>query len=314
MSARRSLSFLLLGVVFLSGCALFTSGPVARFEVSPPVIYAGEAARFDGSTSYSNQAVVSYGWSFSDEESAYGKEVDHSFAVPGRYAVTLTITDSTGKHASVTQEVVVYARSGTEIFSDDFSDGKKALSRWPLDPAWASEGEGWIENLPNVHGFVLHIKSGIDRWHRRYTPLTLPPLRTGQRIVFSIEVKTAQNQDAHGFFIFPGRKELDTLAGSLPYFRYASEEGGSLLCEPTASGTEVRHYLPFTPGVYLWYTYKFVFFDSGYEFYVNDTLYSKGKLSVPLADGGDWFILLGDESKVEACDAYYDDIRVWIEE
>jgi len=314
MIARKLLFLLLLSVLSLSGCALFTAGPVARFEVSPPVIYAGDAVRFDGSTSYSNQAIVSYGWSFSDGGSAYGKEVDHAFSLPGSYTVTLTITDSSGRHASVTQEVVVYARSGTEIFSDDFSDGKKALSRWALDPAWASEGEGGIENLPDAHGFVLHIKSGIDRWHRRYTPLTLPPLRTGQRIVFSIAVKTAQNQDAHGFFIFPGRKALETLAGSLPYFRYSSEERGALLCEPPKSGTEVRHIIPFTPGVYLWYTYKFVFFDSGYEFYINDTLYSAGKLSVPLADGGKWLILLGDESKIEACDTYFDDIEVHVEE
>ena len=311
----RVRSILLLGLLFfLGGCASLTSGPVARFEVSPPVIYAGDQVRFDGSTSYSDQALISYGWSFSDGGTGYGKEVDHTFPAPGVYSVTLTVTDSAGKHASVTQEVVVYARSGTELYTDDFSDGKEALSRWPLDPAWASESEGRIESVSG-HGFVLHIKSGIDRWQRRYHAITLPPLRTGQRIVFSIAVKAAQNQDEHGFFIFPARKRLETLAGSLPYFRYSSEEGGAILCTPTASGDEVRHFLPFTPGVYLWYTYKFVFSPTGYQFYINDTLYweeEKGMAS--LSAGGDWIILLGDESKIEACDAYYDDIAVRVEE
>ena len=76
----RVRSILLLGLLFfLGGCASLTSGPVARFEVSPPVIYAGDQVRFDGSTSYSNQALISYGWSFSDGGTGYGKEVDHTF-------------------------------------------------------------------------------------------------------------------------------------------------------------------------------------------------------------------------------------------
>ncbi len=312
MKLRKFLLILL--VIPLGGCTLFNGGPVARFEVSPPVIYAGDTVWFDGSTSYSDKAIISYGWSFSDGGSAFGEKVSHAFSAPGHYTVTLSVTDAGGGHATVSKQVTVYMHSGTEIFSEDFSDGEDALSRWPLDPAWASEGEGWIENVQGSHGFVLHIKSGIDRWHRRYAKLALPPLRSGQKIVFSIAVKTAQNQDAHGFFIFPARKALDTVAGSLPYFRYSSEEGGSLLCEPSASGNVIPHVLQFTPKVYLWYTYKFVFSDSGYEFYVNNNIYSKGNLSVSLADGGDWLIILGDESKIEACDTYYDDIKVWVEE
>lgn len=306
---------LLLGLaVLLCGCAILNSGPVARFEVTPVVIYAGERVTFDASSSYSGQSIVSYTWEFEDGEVTSGLRASHTYDESGRYLVNLGVKDADGRSAWVSEEILVYLRSGSEIFFEDFSSGVQSLADWELDPAWASTTEGTIENISGVHGFVLHIDSGADHWHRRTTAVKVPPLRFGQRLVVSCQVMATRTQDAHTFFIFPGRKSLGSLAGSLPYFVYTSAGEGSYLREPDKYGGDVGHPLSFKPGVYLWYTYKFVFSSEGYRFYVDDVPYALGAVFESFTDSSDWLILLGDESHAEACNAYFDNISMWIEE
>jgi len=301
-------------VLAVGGCTLLGYGPTARFEVNPPVIYAAEAVTFDGSSSYGSGTIVSYAWAFGDDGTALGQQVMHTYAESGSYTVTLTIVDSTGREAEVSREIVVYVRSGTEIFSEDFSSGEVSLDAWSLDSAWASTDEGAIENLGGSHGFVLHIASGTDRWHRRTVPVGIPPLRVGQRVRFVCRVMAAQTKDAHTFTVSPARKSLETLAGSLPLFVYTSEEGGAAVCEPDLYGGEVCHYVSFKPGVFLWYSVEFVFGAGEYDFYVNGELYRSGTILETFQEETAWLLLLGDESHDEACDAYFDDIRVMIEE
>jgi 6-phosphogluconolactonase (cycloisomerase 2 family) len=72
--------------------------PVAKFTHSPG--HAGQATKFNGSgsTAYQNATVAVYDWSFGDGKSAPngGPTPKHKFAKPGRYKVTLTVTDSLG--------------------------------------------------------------------------------------------------------------------------------------------------------------------------------------------------------------------------
>jgi len=288
--------------------------PEARFEVSPVVIYVGETVMFDGSSSYSQDAIVSYSWGFGDGESTYGQQTTHTYAEPGRYPITLEVRDAVGCTGQVSEEIVVYLRSGSEVFFEDFSNGTQALEEWSADPTWASAQEGTIVNLGGAHGFVLYIDSGIDRWHRRTVTVKVPPLHTGQRLAFSCHVLTAHTQDAHTFFVFPARKSLDSLTESLPYFVFTSEGGGSFIREPDDVGGEVGHLLPFQPSVYRWYTYAFFFSSEEYSFFVDDDLQGSAMMSAALLEGGEWLIVLGDESHEEACRAYFDDIRMWIEE
>jgi hypothetical protein len=289
-------------------------GPVPRFEIDPPVIYAGEVVVFDASSSQSTETIVSYAWEFGDGKTAYGQQVMYTYPAPGSYGVTLRVVDSAGNSAQVNREIVVYLRSGTEIFFEDFSTGATSLAAWALDPAWASAAESTVENLGGLHGFVLHIDSGTDRWHRRNIPLHIPPLRVGQRLAFTCQVMTAQTQDGYTFSIFPARKTLETVAGSLPYFVFTPQGGGAAVREPDGSGNEVSHTLFFKPGVFMWYTCKFIFSPGKYRFYVNDVLYASGSIRERFTAETQWLILLGDESHTEACDTYFDEIRAWIEE
>ena len=304
----------LLSILLIGGCSLFLSGPVAQFDVQPVVIYTGTSVTFDGSSSYSRTAVVSYHWTFGDGAEADGERVSHTYAEPGAYTVTLKVHDSSGQEASTNREIVVYAQSGTVIFHDDFADGQAALERWQLDPQWASAGEGTIDSLHGGHGNVLHIHSGGDRWQRRYVSVKIPPLRVGQRLVFTCEAMMSKTKDAQMLAIYPLRKSLEDVTPSMPYYLYTDEGGGAEMHEVDAHGTDIRHPLSFAPGIYLWYTYRFVFSPDGYEFYINDALYASGRSGMVVKDGGQWLIVLGDESHEEACDAYFDNIDLSVEE
>ena len=72
--------------------------PVAAFTARPGP--PGEASMFDGSgsTAAPGQTVARYDWSFGDGTSAAnsGATPSHTYALPGNYTVTLTVTDDAG--------------------------------------------------------------------------------------------------------------------------------------------------------------------------------------------------------------------------
>jgi len=316
MNARRILCAVAALVVAagIASCALFHVEPVAAIDISPVVVYAAEAIVLDGSASHGSASIVSYTWEIAGQAVASGREATIEIPDPGRYSVQLRVEDAEGRTATADREIEVYLRSGTEIFREDFSDGDAALARWALDPTWASATDGTVEYIASVRGHALLIRSAKSRWHRRYTELAIPPLRTGQRIVFTCRIMTLQNQSEHTFFFAPARAAIDSVAGSLPYFLFTSEGGDSWVREPTLYGSEVGHPIPFLPDVYRWHTYTLAFGLDSYELLIDDQSCFSGPWSGESLDHTTWLLVLGDESLDEACIAYYDDIRVTIEE
>ena len=75
---------------------------VAFTPVQPPVAQAAvssatKAASFDGSASTDQDgSIAKYEWNFGDGQSATGAKVDHSYAKPGTYTATLTVSDEIG--------------------------------------------------------------------------------------------------------------------------------------------------------------------------------------------------------------------------
>jgi hypothetical protein len=53
---------LLLLSATLASCALFVRPPVAAFDVTPVIVYAGETIELDADASYGNAPLVSYSW------------------------------------------------------------------------------------------------------------------------------------------------------------------------------------------------------------------------------------------------------------
>jgi len=298
----------------LAGCDLVQPGPTADFAISPVIVYAGETFQLDGSLSQGSSSIVSYIWELSDDQSLAGQQVNASFSFPGTYSVTLTVEDANGHFDGASQQVIVYARTGTVILNEDFSDGELALARWVLDPTWASADDAQIDYIRGSSGNALYIRSEATRWHRRYYSIELPPLRVGQKAVFSCRIMTLRNQDFHTFLFAPARADLGSLVGTLPYFLFTNERDGSYVQIPTTLGTNVGHPIEYEPDVYRWHTYTFVFDQDSFELLIDDVSWMEGSLDAPFADSSIWTILIGEESLTETCNAYFDDIRVTIEE
>lgn len=87
--------------------------PIASFTVSPSSPTVGSSVSFDGTASRDPNpggSITGYSWSFGDGSGpGSGATVSHTYARPGSYSVTLTVSDAEGDTASTTHPVTVTA-------------------------------------------------------------------------------------------------------------------------------------------------------------------------------------------------------------
>ena len=76
------------------------AGPVPAV-VDQPLFFIGANSQLGGSP------IVSYDWDFRDGGTDSGELVNHAFAAPSDYTVTLTVTDDDGLSGTATQVVQV---------------------------------------------------------------------------------------------------------------------------------------------------------------------------------------------------------------
>jgi PKD repeat protein len=125
MSNRARLAVVAL-VVLLTACSDVeddsSSAPVARITVTPasgpaPLSVAVSGA---GSSAVSG-TIATYAWTFGDGATATGSDATHTFATPGEYVITLTVTDDKGR--SGTAESSAVATGPDAVYNASVFDG-----------------------------------------------------------------------------------------------------------------------------------------------------------------------------------------------
>ena len=134
-------------------------------------------------------AVVSYAWSFGDGARGSGVEIAHRFAKPGRYVVTLTVTDALGGAATATTEVRAQGLSLT-LAPTRVVFGKRAVARGVLVPAepgfrvvlerrlgsvWQTLSTARTDSAGRFNARLLPGRSGL--WRARIAGLRSAPAR-----------------------------------------------------------------------------------------------------------------------------------------
>lgn len=94
--------------------------PTAAFTAAPNAAAAGTAVSFDASASSDpDGTIATYSWNFGDRTTTgtAAATTSHTYAAPGTYSVTLTVTDNGGKTGSISHPVTVAAPPTASIGS-----------------------------------------------------------------------------------------------------------------------------------------------------------------------------------------------------
>jgi PKD repeat protein len=82
--------------------------PQAAISVSSHIVAPSKPVTCDASASTdADGSIATFEWAFGDGQSAVGPKVEHSFANPGRYPVTLTLTDNNAAKTTLTTSIRV---------------------------------------------------------------------------------------------------------------------------------------------------------------------------------------------------------------
>ena len=95
-------------------------GPAASFD-PPQGNVAGYPTGFDDSSSQGDDPITSWRWSFGDGSTSTDENPVHTYAQPGTYTATLTVTASDGQTAIASNQVDVapYANGYRRIRHED---------------------------------------------------------------------------------------------------------------------------------------------------------------------------------------------------
>ena len=107
--------------------------PVA--VIATPQVTGTRLAFSGAGSSDPDGSVVSYDWDFGDESTGEGASVSHTYAAPGPYEVTLTVTDDDGATTTVERDITIEQSTGPKTVARD------AFSRTTTD-SWGSADLG----------------------------------------------------------------------------------------------------------------------------------------------------------------------------
>lgn len=150
------------GPVVVSLDDLVVVGPVETVHTAPTAVIGatttGSSVEFtaNGSTAADGATVTGFEWNFGDGETSTEAAPSHTYAAPGTYEVSLTVTDSAGAVSSVAKtSVVIVATAPTAVFTsavDQLSvtvDASASTGANPLTYSW-----NWGDESPDDSGAI----------------------------------------------------------------------------------------------------------------------------------------------------------------
>ncbi len=119
--------------------------------------FTGLPVAFDASASTDNGTIVSYLWDFGDGKQGNGVAPAHVYAEPGRYEVTVTVTDDFGLSASARTSVVVNPQGGGPSISINLGEATYSVATNDLFGVvprffWNNANTGTVANLVDQGG------------------------------------------------------------------------------------------------------------------------------------------------------------------
>lgn len=125
---------------------------------------------FDASPSEPSDRLTSYEWQMGDGSNGTGRLANHSYAAPGTYTVTLTVTDEDGdtdqqtddvtvRHAEDPRAAFTYECDGSECTFDaspsEQGGASIAAYAWELGDGSTAEGETIEHTYPEAGSYVV---------------------------------------------------------------------------------------------------------------------------------------------------------------
>ena len=119
LTARRIflafvVALIAVGVAGRLAAAAESQGPSASFTFDPAAPLSGEQITFT-STSSDDGTIVDESWTYGDGQSGSGSPAHHTYAAPGVYTVTLTVTDDESLTATHSEDVTVRLSSSVTV-------------------------------------------------------------------------------------------------------------------------------------------------------------------------------------------------------
>jgi PKD repeat protein len=111
--------------------------PIARFTLT----CSGQACNFDaGGSADTDGTITTYAWTFGDGSTGNGVTAQHTYAQPGSYPVTLTVTDNAGATATTTNAVPLIGLTAR---------GYKVKGVAKIDLTWTGSGSASVDIYRN---------------------------------------------------------------------------------------------------------------------------------------------------------------------